>query len=280
MSSDSRVIYRSDFYKIIDFKCKCNLKGRSGIEYHSDFSLSYVRKGSFIYHVFRNSLDSYTGLLLLSKPCYEHTVTHFNGMPDECTTFSFSDEFYESLKNEYRENKSRFFKDNDIQSLVLKAGPEIDYLHNIILKSICTNRVTSLYVDSLVLELLYTTMNRLLGVETPAALPEKLKKNHLATIEKARQFISENFMNDISLFEIAGHCFVSPFHFSRIFKTFTSYSPHQFLLDTRLKHAELMIKSTDTPITQVCFSSGFQNLEHFSAAFRKKYRYPPSGLRK
>jgi AraC-like DNA-binding protein len=107
----------------------------------------------------------------------------------------------------------------------------------------------------------------------------RLKQNHLVTIERAREFLSNHFTDDISLMQVAEYCYVSPFYFSRLFKTFTSESPHQFLLTLRLKNAELLLRNTTQPVADVAFSSGFNSVEHFTAAFRRKYNSPPGAYR-
>ena len=104
----------------------------------------------------------------------------------------------------------------------------------------------------------------------------QLKKNHLHTIESAKQYMSTHFGDDISLMEISRHCHVSPFHFSRVFKTFTGTSPHQYLLAIRLQHAALLLQDTSLPVTDIAFNTGFNSLEHFTAAFRQKFNSSPT----
>ena len=280
MSSETKILFKSDLFTITDFKCKCNLKGTSGVEYRSNFSMSYIRKGNFLFNVFNDSLDSFNGRILLSKPGFEHTVTHFDGMPDECTIFSFSNDFYETVKSEFAELQKIFFNNNDVQSLLVQTDAGIEHLHFNILKNILAGNASRLLIESFVLEILYSCFKIIYNVKRTEALSLKVKRNHLPTIEKAKQYISENFDNDISLSNLAENSYVSPFHFSRLFKSFTSFSPHQFLVDTRLKHAELLLKTTGKPITQVCFDSGFRSLEHFSSTFRQKYKTTPSKFRK
>jgi AraC family transcriptional regulator len=43
-----------------------------------------------------------------------------------------------------------------------------------------------------------------------------------------------------------------------------------------LQHAERLIRTTDLPVTDVCFQSGFNRLDYFSTAFAKRYNVPPS----
>lgn len=273
-------MFKSTFYSVIDYKCNCDLKNTSCAEYQHDFTMSHVRKGNFIYHVFRNSLDAYNGWILFNKPGYVHTVTHHDGLPDECTTFKFTNEFYDSLKNEYDNVKNILFSNDEIHSLLIRAGAELEFLHHIIIQNISKQKESRLLIDSLVMEILYSALNLIHDNKNSVSSLNKSKRNHLVTIERAKQFINNNFHEDISLFDVAENSFVSPFHFSRTFKNITSYSPYQYLMNIRLKNAEVLLKTTDMPITQVCFSSGFQNLEHFSYAFKKKYQSAPSSLRK
>ncbi len=263
----------------MDFKCKSTMGEKSGAEYQARFSLSFVRKGNFIYNVFRNSLDAHNGRILLNKPGYEHTVDHVHHVPDECTSFGFDREFYESLRERYRHHAGRFFENNDVHALLIESDAGIEFLHHMALLSLRSKRYSSLLIDSLVYEIVELALGKLTTPDEVKHFPSSLKRNHLETIERAKNYISENYTKDLSLDEIADNSFVSPFHFSRIFKTFTSYSPHQYLIETRLKNAEILIKNTELPITRICLSSGFESLEHFSFAFRKKFGTSPTKYR-
>jgi AraC family transcriptional regulator len=58
-------------------------------------------------------------------------------------------------------------------------------------------------------------------------------------IRRAQDFIRENLTNGISLKEIADAAGdVSPYHFSRLFKQATGFSPHQFLMECRVLTAQ------------------------------------------
>lgn len=279
MEADIHTLYQSGFYRILDFKCRCNDCNTSSPEYAETFCISFIRKGNFLFNVFRNSFDSHTGRILVTKPGYEHTVTHVHTVPDECTIFETKKEFYEELINHFGKGRNNFFKDNDLHSRLLKTTIETEYLHHRILVHCLRNKAIKLEIDGMVMELFQLVMQTITGNANTERLKDTLKKNHLITIEKAKIYLADHFTDDISLKEIADHCYVSAFHFSRIFKTFTSYSPHQYLLNLRLKHAEMLLKNTQLPITDICFCSGFNSLEYFSAAFAQKYKYAPSRFR-
>jgi AraC family transcriptional regulator len=279
MEADIHTLYQSSFYRILDFRCRCNDCNTSNPEYANTFCVSFIRKGNFLFNVFRNSFDSHTGRILVTKPGYEHTVTHVHTVPDECTIFEVKKEFYQELMDHFGKDKNNFFTNNDLHSLLLKTNVETEYLHHRILVHCFRNRAVKLEIDGMVMELFQLIVQTITGTAVTERLKDSLKKNHLATIEKAKIYLADHFTDDISLQEIADHCFVSAFHFSRIFKTFTAYSPHQYLLNLRLKHAEMLLKNTQLPVTDICFSSGFNSLEYFSAAFGQKYKHAPSRFR-
>lgn len=275
--ADIHQLYESDFYRVLDFKCRCRDCSTSKPEYSNTFSISFVRKGNFLFNVFRLSLDSYTGCVLVTKPGYERTVTHVHEIPDECTIIDFKNEFYQEILEKYP--SIRFLFDNDLHSTLVKINPETEYLHYRIIRSILSKSGPKLEIDDLVMELMDTVFRRITDYQPDFDVYDRIKSRHLVTIERAKNYINEHFDDDISLMEIASNSFVSPFHFSRLFKTLTGYSPHQFLLNLRLKNAEVLLKNTSMPVTSVAFTSGFNSIEHFSATFNQKYQQAPSAFR-
>jgi len=277
MQADIHTLFESDFYRIMDFKCRCTDCRVSKPEYSRSFCISFVRKGNFLFNVYRHSLDSYTGCVLITKPGYERTVTHTHTVPDECTIFDFKEDFYRELIHQYGNDK--FFRSNDLHSTLVKTTPALDFVHYYILQLITQKSVSKLQMDNLVLEVIYKTLSAVTDYQPDPVINAVLKKNHLVTIERAREYITNHFTEDISLNEIAAYCYVSPFHFSRVFKTFTNVSPHQYMLLIRLRHAEMLLKNSVLPVSDIAFSSGFNSAEHFITAFRTKYKLAPNKFR-
>jgi transcriptional regulator GlxA family with amidase domain len=133
-----------------------------------------------------------------------------------------------------------------------------------------------LHVDEQVMRLLDLILLKLGNVADVPVLPERLKQNHLGTVERAKEYMFNNFTEDISLNALAEYCYVSPFHFSRIFKTVMNTSPHQYLLSLRLQHARFLISTSDKPVNDVGFESGFNSVEHFVTAYKQFFEATPS----
>jgi AraC family transcriptional regulator len=277
MEADIHTLYKSDFYQILDFKCRCKDCGTSKPEYDSSFCISFVRKGNFIFNVFRHSLDSYSGCVLITKPGSERTVTHVHEVPDECTIFEFKIDFYNELL-EYRKDL-KFLNDVDLHSTLVKTDPETEFLHFYISKLILTKCSGKLEIDNLVIEMIEKVLGNISEYYGDISINPRMKRNHLSTIEDAKDYIVKNYTKDISLKELADYCCISPFHFSRVFKVFTSYAPHQFLLSIRLKNAEILLRNTNKEVSEIAFASGFNSIEYFTSAFKQRFRLPPSKFR-
>lgn len=267
-----------DYYEICDFRCLCNECTRSKTEYNEHLSLCITRSGNFYYNAFRDTLDTYTGSVLVSKPGYDYTVKHPGVIPDECTIIIFKKAFYEDIEEQLHLKAHWFFTNKDMQSLLLKTNPQIEQLHFALLKAAKQQTPHKLEMDNIVMEILEEVLARFTDYEMPRELPARLKKHHLGTIESAKQYLGEHLSSNISLEELATHCHISPFHFSRIFKVFTGYPVYQYLQLMRLKNAEMLL-STPLPVADIAFRSGFNSLDYFSAAFKRQYKLSPSSYR-
>ncbi|MBN9380615.1 MAG: helix-turn-helix transcriptional regulator [Chitinophagaceae bacterium] len=277
MDADIHTLYKSDFYRVLDFRCRCTDCRESKPEHGEAFCISFVRKGNFLFNVFRRQLDSYTGCVLICKPEYERTITHTHVVPDQCTIFEFEKDFYRQLKERY--GGSGFFGDNDWHSALVRTDADIEYLHYSVLRMATSGHGVKLLIDQLVMQIIAGTLGAIIEYRPDVRINGRLKQQHLATIETAKDYIAGNFTRDLSLMEISNHCCVSPFHFSRLFKIFTNTSPHQYLLSIRLQHAAMLLGNSDRPVADIAFTSGFNGVEHFTAAFRKKYKFPPARWR-
>lgn len=99
-------------------------------------------------------------------------------------------------------------------------------------------------------------------------------------VKRAIEYISDNYQNRLSLFEIAKETHYSPYHFLRLFKRHTGKTPFGFLLDLKIEKAKDMLKKTDCSISQICDLCGFGSLSYFSRVFKEKTGLPPSQYKK
>lgn len=89
-------------------------------------------------------------------------------------------------------------------------------------------------------------------------------------------FLEHNYMNDLSMEEIAYYTGRSLATFKRDFKKISDLSPQKWLIRRRLEAAHKMITSGHKRVTEACFDAGFKNLSHFSKVYKAFYGVPPT----
>jgi AraC family transcriptional regulator len=99
-------------------------------------------------------------------------------------------------------------------------------------------------------------------------------------IRRAVELMQAQMERDLSLKEIAAASYLSPFHFSRLFKKLTGASPHAYLATLRSRQAQLLLAETDLSITEISSRVGYATSSHFTKAFRQATGFTPRAFRK
>lgn len=89
------------------------------------------------------------------------------------------------------------------------------------------------------------------------------------TIEETVTYINEHFAENISIQELSERAMFSQSHFIRVFKKATSFTPHEYIIHTRINNAKYMLKNTNQSLKNIGFSSGFASESTFSSSFKK-----------
>lgn len=99
-------------------------------------------------------------------------------------------------------------------------------------------------------------------------------------IAAAKDWMEANYAEDIDLESIASFAAMNSQHFLRMFKQVYSVTPHQYLIDIKLKRAKGLIETTNLTLNEVCQAIGFESPFSFSILFKKRFGAAPSQLRK
>ena len=91
--------------------------------------------------------------------------------------------------------------------------------------------------------------------------------------------MEENFRYNLPLEDFANLCHRSLSSFKRDFRKHYDASPGRWLLARRLERAAVQLKTSDAGVSQIAFDCGFEDLSHFSKAFKKQHGVSPSGYR-
>ena len=106
------------------------------------------------------------------------------------------------------------------------------------------------------------------------------KKEILKRLFKGKNFIDDNFKENIDVKEIARLSCLSEFHFFRSFKEAFGISPHKYLINRRLNEAHKLLKKNSFSIGEIAFDCGFVDIYSFSKTYKKHFGYSPSKVSK
>ena len=100
-----------------------------------------------------------------------------------------------------------------------------------------------------------------------------------ALIDRALVIVERNFAEEIDDEGVAEELCLSTSHFRHLFKQATSQPFNKYLVSLRLDKARDLLLRSNTPVTGVAKTVGFQSSAHFSRAFAKRFGMAPSVLR-
>lgn len=95
-------------------------------------------------------------------------------------------------------------------------------------------------------------------------------------IEKAVQFMEQNFSRHLTVGDISESANMSQSHFDRKFQKEYGCSPKQYLNRLRIEKAKIYLQLNEESMTNIAFKCGFSNASHFSYYFRKVTGKTPS----
>jgi AraC family transcriptional regulator len=135
----------------------------------------------------------------------------------------------------------------------------------------------SLYTDLLEQNLAHLLLHRFAA--TPITLPTRHAGLPEPKLRRALEYITDNLHRDLRLEDIAQQTGLSPFHFTRQFRSTLGQTPHQYLLDQRIARAKTLLRHTTLPVQEIAPQTGFSSPTNFVRAFRQRVGIAPASWR-
>lgn len=88
--------------------------------------------------------------------------------------------------------------------------------------------------------------------------------------------VEDNITNIVSMGQLAKLSGRSLSSFRRDFLAIYNMPPSQWIRLKRLEKAKELLLGTSMTITDICYTLGFESIEHFSRVFKSHFGYPPS----
>ena len=129
-------------------------------------------------------------------------------------------------------------------------------------------------------QMLAGIVNHLLGLAYSLDKQKSFEEFDISsTIDKAKVIMLESFQTKITTEEIAARVNMSYSWFRRIFKKYTGFAPHQYLLELKIRKSKELLTNTDLPVKEIAYEVGFDNPDQFCNSFKNRTGTTPFGYR-
>ena len=123
---------------------------------------------------------------------------------------------------------------------------------------------------------LYSLMGYLMQHSKGEEKADNLQQHY---VERARQYIAEQYSYPITVEDVAVYTGISRSYLFRLFRTMMKQSPKEYLLEYRIRQACQLLNQTELPVGSIAHSVGFEDNLYFSKVFKKYKNCTPSEYR-
>ncbi len=252
------------------------------IHSHAEYELNFTENAKGVRRIVGDSVEVIGDydLVLVSSKDLEHVLEQHECRSD-CVreiTIQFSPDIFE--KNFL--NKHQF---DSIRNMLERGQKGIAFPMSAILKVYPILDTLSYEQDSFYAVMKFFTilyeLSRVEGARTLSSSSFARIETHSESrrVQKIQQYINDNYKQDIRLNVLAQMAGMSPVSFSRFFKANAGKSLSDYIIDVRLGYAANLLIDTVTPIADICYECGFNNLSNFNRIFKKKKNCSPKEFR-
>lgn len=98
-------------------------------------------------------------------------------------------------------------------------------------------------------------------------------------VDKAKRFIQENYMKDLTREDVAASVFLTSDYFSKVFKNETGLTIREYLNEWRINQAKQLLVESSKSISVIAMETGFDSMSYFSTVFKKLTGETPNSYR-
>lgn len=228
-------------------------------EFYAPLLIVYVREGMFHFEYRDMVFDAGKGdvvLLDCSEPHYYHArdgleflYMHFDG--------SNSHEI--------------------CRHILRQSGPLICHENNVLVGNLLYNMIR-FYQDGGI-ETMFQSSMRIYQLFEYLLAPEKQQYEDENPVENAIRYIRANMAESITLESLAKEANLSTFYFAHCFKEQTGFSPIEFVINTRLNQAKILLARTSKSIEEIAYEVGYSSASSLINIFVKREGMPPGKYR-
>ncbi len=97
----------------------------------------------------------------------------------------------------------------------------------------------------------------------------KHEEQSMSAVNKAKQYIDENYMHELTLDDVSRVVNISSYYFSKVFKEETGENFIDYLTKLRIEAAKNLLKTTNKSMKEISAEVGYPDPNYFSRNFKK-----------
>ena len=238
---------------------------------HDYIELIYVYSGKVAFLVEGIMIHAIKGDMIIIPPGITHELTNITISDSVVFTVIFStdiESFISEKKHPPSIIKFSGMKQIEIENIFNEAQNEQSR----------KEPGYDIYVKSLLLHLLVIA-EREHEKTNEKSNTSKIRTSHKEAIQKAVDYVKENYKQDINIRNIAKIAMLSSSYFSSLFKTVTGTTFIEYLNNLRVQKALTLLTETNLRVLDICYEVGFNNVSHFNKVFRQYMGVNPQYFR-
>lgn len=138
-----------------------------------------------------------------------------------------------------------------------------------------TGPARSLLLEAKALELLGLQLEDLFNTTANHIDEQGISRQDREKFEALRHYLSENYLEPISLHDISRQFLLNDFKLKKGFRQLFGETAFQFIRRLKMEKARELLRSREMSLEEVTCLTGYSTVYHFSDAFFKQFKYRP-----
>lgn len=232
---------------------------------HDDLEIGILLDGQMTLYIEQKQYDLHAGDIYIINRYQVHSFSNTSGR-NLILAFQISTNFYRRLNHQFT-----FLQfDNNI----IRSGHLYQHLHSTLMDCATyyfkDDPYYELKCSSLIFEALYSLVCSAHCIQTTEQ-EFRTAQNNSQRISRIIEYISEHYMEKLTLDDIATLEGISPYHASHFITKVLGITFQECLANIRFEHALQLINKTDLNLLDICMETGFSSSKYLNQMFEKKF---------